>query len=181
MLLQGTGLTELESSFLGDCVGQPGVTYPSDKVISSNLSNPICHEDPIPPPSQWAHSIIPAIPNQAFCNCEPWGTRHCNRLLLGSRTGAEPAPVWTSLKKESAAQHLWVILCSDGLRRRQRWLFSEPGDCWLLIQLIPHKCTGRTAHISHRSLLYSLHSVAIPKHDVVSESAVNIQIYLLDF
>lgn len=28
---------------------------------------------------------------------------------------------------------------------------------------------------------YSLHSVAVPKHDVVSEGAVNIQIYLLDF
>lgn len=28
---------------------------------------------------------------------------------------------------------------------------------------------------------YSLHTIAIPKHDVVSEGAVNIQIYLFDF
>lgn len=28
---------------------------------------------------------------------------------------------------------------------------------------------------------YSLHAIAIPEHDVVSEGAVNIQIYLLDF
>lgn len=48
-LLQGAGLTEPESSFPGDWVGQPGVTYPSDKVTWSNLSNPICREDPIPP------------------------------------------------------------------------------------------------------------------------------------
>lgn len=185
-LLQGAGLTEPERMFLGDCVGQPGVTYPSDKVTLSNLSNPICCGDLIPPRSWWAHPIILAIPNQAFCNCNPWGTRHCNKLLLGSRSGAEPGPAWTSLKRESAAQHLWVAPCGDGLRRRQRWLcspvsHSEPGCFWPPHPAHPSHMHWQHCPYSHGSLPYSLHSVAIPKHDVVSEGAVNIHIYLLDF
>jgi len=49
------------------------------------------------------------------------------------------------------------------------------------IHHIPCTPTGTGVCTATRSLSYSLHSVAIPKHDVVSEGAVNIQIYLLDF
>lgn len=104
------------------------MTHPSDKATLSNLSDTICcggHVHTIPASSQQTHPIIPPIPNQTLAL---WGTRHHNRLMLGSRTGAERGPVWTSLKRESAAQHLWVVPCADGLWSRQRWLCS-PVSC----------------------------------------------------
>lgn len=120
----------------------------------------------------------------AAATLAPWGRRHHNRLTLGSRTGAEHGPVWTCPHTESAAQHLRVVPCAGGLWSRQRWLCSpascsEPGGA----AGQPHPAHPLHTH-RHRclgSLPYSLHSVAIPKHDVVSEGAVDVQIYLFDF
>lgn len=112
------------------------------------MTQPLCQTSPTPSVVEAMSTPSQPAPNRHTPSSHPsqtkpsttatlalWGTGHHNRLMVGSRTGAERGPVWTSPKRESAAQHLWVVPCAVGLWSRQRWLCSpvscsEPGAWW---------------------------------------------------